>query len=464
LHLLRPLEPRYDFGLEKTRRPIAEYDGMSAIDATESTSAGVVTRRAFLRAGGVGLGSLGLSQASVAAANHGGPASDCSVILLLLVGGPSQLETWDPKPDAPGAVRGPFRSIATRTPGVRICEHLPRAASRMDRIALIRSVHHDAAPIHETGHQLLQTGRLGQEGQEAPHFGSMVGWLNGARGQQPVSVILPGAIATTGVPISHGQSSGWLGSAHDAFVLNDDPGSPDFDSRSACDRALALAAGAAKAGRARAFARFEPGEPLPTSYGGRNVFDLNEEKSRIREAYGSSTFGQSCLLARRLIEAGVRVVTVNMYATVFNQATWDCHGSGPFSTLDDYAREVLPKFDRAFSALLDDLADRGRLDSTLVVAAGEFGRTPRLNAAGGRDHWPGAWSVAMAGGGVRGGQVIGSTDADAGSPADRPVTPQDLLATMYYVLGIDCSQYVSGNNSGSTPLVEGGAPIHELFV
>ncbi len=333
----------------------------------------------------------------------------------------------------------------------------------MDRLALVRSVHHDAAPIHETGYQLLQTGRLCQGRQEPPHFGSVVARLKGARDGQPASAILPGPIASTGVTISHGQSSGWLGTAYDPYTLNADPGAPDFDPRSALDRGSAFLEQAAGGGSARAIALTRTIEPLLTPMA-RNAFEVGEESSRARDAFGRSTFGQSCLLAHRLVEGGVRVITVNMYATVFNQVTWDCHGSAPFSTLDDYARELLPTFDRAFSALIDDLDDRGRLDSTLVVAAGEFGRTPRLNASGGRDHWPGVWSVALAGGGVRGGQVIGASDADAGAPNDHPVTPQDLLATIYHSLGIDGKQYLTRPYGESYALVEDGEPIRELFV
>ena len=157
------------------------------------------------------------------------------------------------------------------------------------------------------------------------------------------------------------------------------------------------------------------------------------------------------------------MITVNMFQTVFNRTTWDCHGAAPFSTLADYANELLPTFDQAFSALIDDLDGRGRLETTLVIAAGEFGRTPRLNATGGRDHWPGVWSVVLAGGGVRGGQVVGSSDAHAGSPTERAVSPQDLLATAYYSLGIDATQYLMRPDGRPTALVEGGEAIRELF-
>jgi uncharacterized protein (DUF1501 family) len=169
------------------------------------------------------------------------------------------------------------------------------------------------------------------------------------------------------------------------------------------------------------------------------------------------------VLARRLVEHGVRLVTVNMFETVFGKVTWDCHGSAPFSTLDDYMRELLPTLDLALSALLDDLQARGLLESTLVVATGEFGRTPRLNAAGGRDHWPGVWSALLAGGGTRGGQVIGASDAHAASPAERPVTPQELLATMYRSLGISPDRYLQNARGESVRPVDDACPIEELF-
>ena len=204
-------------------------------------------------------------------------------------------------------------------------------------------------------------------------------------------------------------------------------------------------------------------DPIPSAPAW-NAFNLAEEGDSVRDAYGQTTFGQSCLLARRLVEAGVRCVTVNMFETVFNRVTWDCHGSAPFSTLNDYARDLLPTFDLAFAALLDDLDRSGRLDSTLVVAAGEFGRTPRINAIGGRDHWPGVWSVAMAGGGVRGGQVIGASDAHAAEPADRPVTLPEILATIYHSLGIDASQYLTRPDGESCAILEGAEPVRELFV
>jgi hypothetical protein len=371
--------------------------------------------------------------------------SDRSLILLLLIGGPSQLETWDPKPDAAAEVRGPFASIATRCPGVRICEHLPRLAARMSRLAIVRSVHHDEAPIHETGLQLLQTGRLCRAGEEAPHVGSLVAQSRGSKSGLPAFAMLPGPIKTTGIDIPHGQTSAWLGACCAPFSLGIDQSGAGFEARLVWFRAQAGA------------------EDSGSNSLGENPFDLALEPERVSDEYGRTSFGQNCLLARRLTEAGVGVVTINMFETVFNRITWDCHGGLPFSTLDDYAGMLLPDFDRAFSALIDDLDRRGRLDSTLVVAAGEFGRTPRLNASGGRDHWPGVWSVAMAGGGIRGGQVVGASDSDAAYPVDRPVTPQELLATIDHCLGIDRAQFPAGPDGQSVALVPNSEPVWELF-
>jgi hypothetical protein len=336
--------------------------------------------------------------------------------------------TWDPKPDAPAEIRGPFGSIATAVPGVRVGEHLPRLARRLDRLTLIRSLHHDAAPIHETGYQLLQTGRLCRLGHEHPHAGSVAARLLGARHGVPPFVVLPRPIDNTGVAVSHGQTSGSLGPEFAPFSLG-------------------------------------AGETGPRAIPGRvrEALDVSLERGRTREAYGSTAFGDDCLRARRLVEAGARFVTVNMYDTVFHRVSWDCHGSQPFCTLQDCANEVLPTFDAAFSALIDDLEGRGLLASTLVVATGEFGRTPRLNASGGRDHWPGVWSAAAAGGGLSGGTVVGASDRRAAEPTDRPVSPASLLATMYRCLGIDPARTLSLADGSTLTLADGASPIAEAF-
>jgi uncharacterized protein (DUF1501 family) len=416
------------------------------------------TRREFLKAGGLGLGAFGLTLAELEKLEASPAARDRAVILLMLVGGPSQLETWDPKPAAPDEVRGPYESIQTTVPGVRFNEHLPRLAQRAGKLAVLRSLHHDAAPIHETGHQLLQTGRLCRLGQEHPHVGSVVARLQGSRSDLPPFVIMPGPIGNTGVGVSHGQAAGPLGPAFDPFVLHADPAAANYDPEALLARSQ----------------RFLDATPeLPASLAAdaervlsrqaRAAFDVAREPARVRAAYGLSTFGQSCLLARRLVEAGVRLVTVNMFETVFHRVTWDCHGSRPFSTLEDYARELLPSLDETLSALLDDLDRRGLLETTLVVATGEFGRTPKINAAGGRDHWPGVWSALLAGGGIQGGRVIGASDAHAAEPAERPITPPQLLATIYRSLGIDPSRTVETAAGEPIALLEAARPVNEAF-
>ncbi len=397
------------------------------------------TRRDFLRVGGLGTLGLGLAGRSAMATVAGGPASsEGAVILLMMVGGPGQHETFDPKPEAPSDVRGPFRAIETAVPGVRISEHLPATARRMGRLTLIRSLSHDAAPIHETGLQLIGTGRLCRDEASHPHLGALAARDLGASGGLPPFVILPGPIGHTGVAIPRGQSAGPLGASFGPFALGDDPASPGFDPRATLDRAR----------------RFVDGAPGLAHRGSSAVgpaarpFDLGAERPSARDAYGRSTFGQSCLLARRLVESGVRVVVVNMAETVFDRPSWDAHGRRPFSTFDDYARTLLPDFDRGFSALVDDLGDRGLLASTLVVAAGEFGRSPRINESGGRDHWPNAWSALMAGGGLAGGRVIGATDRQGAEPVDSPVGPADLFATMARSLGLDPAAGDGSTGSG----------------
>jgi hypothetical protein len=256
----------------------------------------------------------------------------------------------------------------------------------------------------------------------------------------PTSVVLPSPIGNTGVAISHGQTAGSLGPEFESLLIHADPAERGFNPAVLLGRSI----------------RHLSSDSL-------RAFDLSEEREKVRDRYGRNTFGQSCLLARRLVDAGVRVVTVNMFETVFDRVSWDCHGSRPFSTLEDYKRELLPTFDTGLAALLDDLSERGRLDSTLVVATGEFGRTPRINAAGGRDHWPGVWSALMAGGGTAGGQVVGASDAHAVEPTDRPVTPRELLATVYRSLGIDASRSIRLADGSTRTIFTDVAPVLEAF-
>jgi uncharacterized protein (DUF1501 family) len=423
-----------------------------------------LTRRDFLRAGALTAGAVGLSLGELAQPALADTArGDVNCILLFLVGGPSQLDTWDLKPRAPSDVRGPFCPIRTCVPGVELCEHFPLMATRAEHFALVRSVHHDEAPIHETGHQLMQTGHLFRGGQEHPHYGAVLSHLRGARDEAlPPFVVLPAPIGNTGVSVSHGQSAGYLGARHEPFVLEADPGR--LTTRRQMLDAVDAAHRAYDAQRSRHAKREDLAASQLFAAKAKKAFDLLAEKDDLRARYGRNTFGQSCLLARRLVEQGVRLATVNMFDCVFNEITWDCHaddGALP-TTLDDYRDTLCPMFDRAYTALLDDLAGRGLLETTLVVAMGEFGRTPQLNSRGGRDHWPGCWTVLFAGGGIRGGQVVGASDRTAAEPKDRPVTPAEVAATVYHALGIAPSTVLPGPDGRPVPLVD-AEPVRELF-
>lgn len=304
-----------------------------------------------------------------------------AVLQVLLVGGPSQLDTFDPKPDAPSDVRGPFASISTRLPGVRVSELFPRIAASMDRFSILRTVFHSEPPLHEPGLELLQTGTFSSDG-APPHLGA----LAAAHGTDPsVSpwLVLPRKIGDTGVELPRGQSAGRLGRDFEAV----------------------------------------PCAPAASTKGA--------------ELYGATSIGAMLGEARRRIESGARVVTVNMFGGVFGRVTWDAHAAGGRlpATLEHY-RALGPALDQALSALVADLSDRGLLESTLVIAAGEFGRSPRLNGRGGRDHWPRCWSILLAGGGVRGGSVVGQSDPLAGEPLDRPVHAREIFEFAAWRLGL----------------------------
>jgi len=280
----------------------------------------------------------------------------------------------------------------------------------------------------------------------------------------------------------HGQNAGYLGKSYDPFVLNADPSSPDFQvpdllppnyiSSIRLDRRRRLRDMVDNSVRefdVSADARlldenFQQAYTLMSSAKMREAFDLSRVPAGEREGYGYNRFGQSCLLARRLIERGVRFVTVNMFETVFNEITWDIHGSAPFSPIACYRDLVGPMFDMAYSSLLEDLSQRGLLKNTLVVAMGEFGRTPKINPAGGRDHWPQCWTVLFAGGGVKGGQVVGSSDEIGGYPRDRPTTPAEVIATIYRSLGVSDETELPGLQGRPIRVVDHGVEaIEELF-
>ena len=441
-----------------------------------------LTRRDFLHAGS--LTALGLTlpgfQAMKAQAEN--PSPDVNCIMLFLVGGPSQLDTWDMKPNAPDEIRGPFRAIDTNVPGIQVSEAFPKLAKIMDKVALVRTCNHQATAVHDTGHQMMQTGRLFSGGIEHPHVGCVLSKMKGPKGDAPPHVLLPRPIGNTGGALPHGQSAGYLGKTFDPFVLNADPSAKDFkvpdllppdyvtsvresrrrSLRSSIDGSIKAFEGSADARLMDA--NFQQAYRLMSSKAAREAFDLAAEPDTVRDRYGRTRFGASCLLARRLIERGVRFVTVNMFETVFNEITWDIHGSAPFSPIDCYKNEVGPNFDNAYSALIEDLAQRGLLSNTMVLAFGEFGRTPKINPAGGRDHHPGCWTSLFAGGPIKGGTVVGESDEIGYAPKDRPVSTAEVAATIFQGLGISLDTELPGPQGRPLRVVDHGVEaIRELF-
>jgi hypothetical protein len=443
-----------------------------------------ITRRDFLQVGT--LGALGLSLSKFAALKSLGAVSkgsdEKSAIMIFNLGAPSQLDTFDPKPNAASEVRGPFKPIRTKSPDIQITEIFPRHAQIADKFSLVRTCYHTAAAVHDTGHQMMQTGRLFTGGINSPHAGCALEFLKGRRNELPAHVIIPEPMGPTGGNLPHGQDAGFLGKAFDPFVLNADPSQKDFR---VPDLLPPAEIGEARLERRRelrqivdeSVKRFEATENaklmdanfssayrLMTSSRAREAFDLSNESTKVRERYGLTRFGQSCLLARRLIEAGVRFVTINTFITVFDEITWDIHGSKPFTSIAGMREIVAPMYDQGYSALIEDLSERGMLDNTLVCNLAEFGRTPKINPAGGRDHWPQCWTVYFAGGGVKGGRVVGKSDDIGGYPVERPVAPSEIVATIFHSLGLDLETHLPGPQSRPFALVDPGTqPIRELF-
>ena len=359
-------------------------------------------------------------------------------IMLLLAGAPSQLDTWDPKPDAISDVRGPLRPISTNVDGIQVSEIFPLLAKQADKYALVRSVHSHTSPLHAFGCQEIQTGRVFTEEFELPHCGSVVAKLKAADNDGPGHVLLSKSVHDEGKDVSVGHSARTMGDVH------------------GCTAILGASACAVTLGSQH----FD----VPSTIGFSQAFDLGREPQWIRERYGDHDFGRACLAARRMVEWGVTFVTINVFDPVVGQRAWDIHGSPPFPSIAAYREEIGPKFDGAYSALLEDLQSRGLLHSVLVLAVGEFGRTPRINSHGGRDHWTGCWTAVFAGGGVRGGQVVGASDAIASEPRDRPVTPAQIVATVYHSLGVPLDAHILGPQGEPMSVVEPGTePILELF-
>jgi hypothetical protein len=419
------------------------------------------TRREVLRAGG--LTALGLSLPELlrgrADAAPGKQSRAKSCIVLFLLGGPPQHSTWDPKPDAPAEIRGEFGPTDTNVPGIRICSLLPQLARHMDKLCLLRAVSTGDNAHSSSGYYML-TGvphaPMNAENVNPgppnnwPTIGAVVRRLRGDRGGLPGAVRLPMHIFNTDSCVWPGQDAGFLGRSSDPWLFRCEPAAPNFhipefaltadvpvdrlgDRR---DLLQQLDRGIASPGLSQ-----EGFHPLQTqafdllsSSKARGAIDLGREPPTLRDRYGRHQFGQSCLLARRLVEAGVGLVQVNWFRgpeEPSDAPCWDTHANE-----GKRMKSILaPTLDQAFAALLDDLSQRGMLDETLVACVAEFGRTPRLNGRAGRDHWGQVFSVALAGGGIRGGQVYGSSDKDGGQPREGRVSPQDLTATILDCLG-----------------------------
>ncbi|HEY0984676.1 DUF1501 domain-containing protein [Schlesneria sp.] len=447
-----------------------------------------VSRRDFMQVGS--LGAIGLSMADAAAMEARAAESSTkrpgkdqrSCIMIFNLGAPSQLDTFDPKPDAPAEIRGPFKAISTKSPAIQISEIFPRHAAIADKISFVRSCNHGAPAVHDAGWQMMQTGRFFTGGVNTPHAGSVTSYLMGRKTDLPPFVVLPELMGSGGGNLPNGQAGGFLGKAYDPFALNADPSRPDFAVpdllppaqlgevrlqrrqrlRNVVEQSLS---GFEQSENAQLIdSSFQSAFRLISSPQAREAFDLNKESPAVRERYGMNRFGQCCLLARRLVEAGVRFVTINTFLTVFNEDTWDIHGTLPFTSIEGMKNIVAPMYDQAYTALIEDLVERGMLDETLVCNLAEFGRTPRVNPAGGRDHWSQCWTVYFAGGGVQGGRVVGRSDPIGGYPAERPVTPPDVVATIYHSLGFNVEEHLPGPAGRPFPLADFGTkPILELF-
>ena len=423
-----------------------------------------ITRRDFLEVGSLGAVGLSLAQMKqLEAARQVDRDDDRAAIMIFNLGAPSQQDLFDPKPDAPAEIRGPFKDIATASPELRLTEVLPLHAKHADKFSMVRACYHTAAAVHDTGHQMMQTGRLFTGGVNTPHAGSVLAYLRGRKTDLPAHVLMPETMGRTGGNLPHGQDGGFLGKAYDPFFLNADPSTPNFQVlRDIVDRSVSTFEASENAKLLDG--GFESAFRMISSPQARAAFDLSKEPMSVRERYGMSRFGQCCLLARRLIEAGVRFVTINTFLTVFNEVTWDIHGSVPFTSIEGMKQDVCPMYDQGYTALLEDLSDRGLLDRTLVCNLSEFGRTPRVNPTGGRDHWPQCWTVYFAGGGVKGGRAVGASDPIGGYPAERPANPSEVVATIFHSLGFDLESHLPGPAGRPFPLVDFGTkPIMELF-
>lgn len=413
-----------------------------------------INRRRLLQLGGLAFGGLQLPQLLRAEKQE----REMSCIVLFQLGGCCQLSTWDPKPEAPVDIRGSFQSIATSIPGVRFGELIPRSAKLANRLTIIRSMRSDVA-IHDVAQRYMMSGTRPRNELHHPSYGAVISKEFGSKNGLPPYVAMPDRQASA--------EAGFLGSPYDQFVAGD-PKDKNFKVKDvALPDGMSFQEAVANKKLLEALdAEFRRSEKSPlidsmdtfyakafdlvSSPATRKAFQIDEEPDKLRDAYGRTTIGQGALLSRRLIEAGVRLATVY-------HGGYDTHTGH-----EAQFRKILPDFDMAFSMLLDDLRERGLLNTTLVLAIGEFGRTPKLNPAGGRDHWPSVFSVAMAGAGLPEGLVLGRSDRIAGEPAERPVSIEDLGATIYKLLGVDYHKAYQGPNR-PVPINKDGTPVKELF-
>jgi hypothetical protein len=443
-----------------------------------------LSRRRMLQIGGIsalGLNLPGLLHAQQHAAQidlH--PTAD-ACILIFLSGGPSHLDMWDMKPAAPAEVRGEFQPIATTVPGVQLSEHLPRLARHVHRCCLVRSVHHSVNNAHAAGVYTALTGQdrgdatvaIGASPNDYPAIGSVAGLVRPVTSGVVPYVALPYITKEgAGGPPQPGFFGGWLGRNHDPLFVLRDPNQPDFGmpelglgadmDAQRLGRRRNLSAALAPTARTRQLQDLDAFQAraldLLTSAATQRAIQIDREPSAVRDQYGRNIYGQSVLLARRLIEAGTRVASIS-WAPDAN-ATWDTHG-GNFNKLKN---ELLPQLDRALSSLLGDLASRGMLERTLVVVMGEFGRTPKINAnQGGRDHWNFCYSLLLAGGGVKGGHVFGASDRIGGRPSANPVVPADIVATIYHCLGIPADLELRDRLNRPFTLTPWGGVVRDLL-
>jgi hypothetical protein len=446
-------------------------------------------RRSLLKIGGMGLLGVTLPKLLQAASRPAAIAPRAkSAIFLFQWGGPSQLDMFDMKPQAPDTIRSPYRSIATSAPGIQICEHLPELAKRMDRVCLVRTLTHrmknhaSAGYYAITGHEPPSDDqRLRDSLDLYPAYGSVVDHLAPNKNGMPTFVAYPHVIRDGS--IVPGQHASFLGKAHDPLRFLEDPNSSSFrlpelslpssltlerlqrrrEVQRIVDQQTRLLEFSTEASGLDEY--YDKAIGMLTSDRVRKAFDLSAEPNEVRDRYGRTTYGQGCLLARRLVESGVKFVTVYFSDSIggrqIGKGGWDTHGfdnSRMYKIVDKYH---FPLTDQTLPTLLDDLHTRGLLDETLVVWMGEFGRTPKINENESRDHWPQCYTALLAGGGVKGGFVYGKSDAYAMYPDEHPVKPEDLAATIFQLLGVDPAAEIRDRND--RPLVIGGRPLLDVM-